>query len=33
LCGSYLQLEALLADRLFDSYAPGRALPAIIAWG
>jgi hypothetical protein len=30
LCGSYLQLESLLADRLFDIYAPGRALPAII---
>jgi hypothetical protein len=33
LCGSYLQLEALLSERLFDSYAPGRALPGIIAWG
>lgn len=33
LCGSYLQLEALLAERLFDIYAPGRALPAIVAWG
>jgi Acyl-CoA dehydrogenase, C-terminal domain len=32
LCGSYLQLEALLGERLFDIYAPGRALPAIIAW-
>ncbi|MGH3641587.1 MAG: acyl-CoA dehydrogenase family protein [Mycobacterium sp.] len=32
LCGSYQQLEALLADRLFDDYAPGRALPAIVAW-
>jgi len=30
LCGSYLQLESALADRLFDIYAPGRALPAII---
>ncbi|WP_083063350.1 acyl-CoA dehydrogenase family protein [Mycobacterium arosiense] len=30
LCGSYAQLESLLADRLFDTYAPGRALPAII---
>ncbi|MGV0793209.1 acyl-CoA dehydrogenase family protein [Mycolicibacterium sp. XJ1819] len=29
LCGSHLQLEALLADRLFDIYMPGRALPAI----
>jgi len=32
LCGSYHQLEALLAERLFDIYSPGRALPAIIAW-
>lgn len=32
LCGSYQQLEALLAERLFDIYAPGRALPAIVAW-
>ncbi|MCT7657126.1 acyl-CoA dehydrogenase family protein [Mycobacterium deserti] len=32
LCGSYLQLESLLADRLFDIYEPGRALPAIISW-
>ncbi|WP_082953587.1 MULTISPECIES: acyl-CoA dehydrogenase family protein [unclassified Mycobacterium] len=30
LCGSYSQLESLLADRLFDTFAPGRALPAII---
>ncbi|EHI12982.1 acyl-CoA dehydrogenase family protein [Mycolicibacterium thermoresistibile] len=30
LCGSYLQLESLLADRLFDVHAPERALPAII---
>ncbi|OCB26416.1 acyl-CoA dehydrogenase [Mycobacterium malmoense] len=30
LCGSYLQLESLLADRLFNTHAPGRALPAII---
>ncbi|WP_233214856.1 acyl-CoA dehydrogenase family protein [Mycobacterium sp. 4858] len=30
LCGSYLQLESLLADRLFNTYAPGRTLPAII---
>lgn len=33
LCGSYLQLEASLAERLFEVYAPGRALPAIVAWG
>lgn len=32
LCGSYLQLEALLGERLFDIYAPGRALPAIVTW-
>lgn len=32
LCGSYLQLESLLADRLFDIYAPGRALPTIVNW-
>jgi alkylation response protein AidB-like acyl-CoA dehydrogenase len=32
LCGSYQQLEALLAERLFESYSPGRALPAIISW-
>ena len=31
LCGSYQQLEALLADRLFDSYSPGRALPAVVS--
>ncbi|BCO34257.1 acyl-CoA dehydrogenase [Mycobacterium heckeshornense] len=33
LCGSYQQLEALLADRLFETYSPGRALPAIIDLG
>jgi alkylation response protein AidB-like acyl-CoA dehydrogenase len=33
LCGSYHQLEVLLAERLFEIYSPGRALPAIIAWG
>jgi hypothetical protein len=33
LCGSYQQLEGLLAERLFDIYSPGRALPAIIDWG
>lgn len=33
LCGSYQYLEALLADRLFDAYAPGRALPTMICWG
>lgn len=30
LCGSYQQLEMLLAERLFDIYEPGRALPTII---
>ena len=33
LCGSHHQLEGLLAERLFEIYAPGRALPAIITWG
>ena len=32
LCGSYQQLEALLADRLFAGDSPGRALPAIVSW-
>jgi hypothetical protein len=32
LCGSYQQLEALLAERLFDDYVPDRALPAIVSW-
>ncbi len=32
LCGSYSQLESVLAERLFDIYAPGRALPAIVNW-
>jgi hypothetical protein len=32
LCGSYLKLESMLAERLFDIYAPGRALPAIVNW-
>jgi hypothetical protein len=31
LCGSYQQLEALLADRLFEDYSPGQALPALVA--
>ena len=30
LCGSYQQLETLLADRLFESFTPGLALPAIV---
>ncbi|MGB7165643.1 MAG: acyl-CoA dehydrogenase, partial [Mycobacterium sp.] len=32
LCGSHDQLEALLGERLFEIYAPGRALPAIVSW-
>jgi Acyl-CoA dehydrogenase, C-terminal domain len=32
LCGSHDQLEALLGEQLFDSYAPGRALPAVVSW-
>jgi hypothetical protein len=32
LCGSHLQPEALLGERLFDNYSPGCALPAIVAW-
>jgi alkylation response protein AidB-like acyl-CoA dehydrogenase len=32
LCGSYQQLEAQLADRLFEDGAPGQALPAIVSW-
>lgn len=32
LCGSYQRLEVLLAERLFDIYSPGRALPNIISW-
>ncbi|CAN5425345.1 hypothetical protein BH09ACT8_BH09ACT8_34700 [soil metagenome] len=31
LCGSHQQLEALLAEHLFETYTPGQALPAIIA--
>jgi alkylation response protein AidB-like acyl-CoA dehydrogenase len=31
LCGSHQQLEALLAEHLFETYSPGQALPAIIA--
>jgi hypothetical protein len=31
LCGSYQQLEALLADRLFAGDSPGQALPAIVS--
>jgi Acyl-CoA dehydrogenase, C-terminal domain len=36
LCGSHDQLEALLAERLFEDseedWAPGRALPAVVTW-
>lgn len=32
LCGSHRQLEAQLAERLFEIYSPGRALPAITTW-
>jgi hypothetical protein len=32
LCGSHDQLDALLGERLFEIYAPGRALPAIVTW-
>jgi len=32
LCGSYDQLESFLGGRLFDTYAPGRALPAVVTW-
>ena len=32
LCGSHQYLETLLGDRLIDAYAPGRALPTMIAW-
>ena len=36
LCGSHDQLEALLAERLFEDsdedWAPGRALPAVVGW-
>lgn len=31
LCGSYQQLEVLLADRLFAGDSPGRALPAVVS--
>jgi len=33
LCGSHHHLEALLGERLFETHAPGRALPAIVTWG
>jgi hypothetical protein len=32
LLGSYQQLEALLADRLFEDHPRGQALPAIVSW-
>jgi alkylation response protein AidB-like acyl-CoA dehydrogenase len=31
LCGSHLQREALLGDRLFEMHPPTRPLPAIVA--
>jgi hypothetical protein len=33
LCGSYQRLEAQLADRLFEDYSPGDALPALVSLG
>lgn len=32
LCGSPDQLESFLGERLFETYAPGRALPAVVTW-
>ncbi len=32
LCGSHDQLDALLGEQLFESYAPGHALPAVVSW-
>ncbi|MGI9164680.1 MAG: acyl-CoA dehydrogenase family protein [Mycobacterium sp.] len=32
LCGSYQDLEARIADQLFNDYSPGSALSAIAAW-
>jgi hypothetical protein len=32
LCGSHDRLEALLAERLFEDHAPGRALPTVVTW-
>ena len=32
LCGSPDQLEELLGEQLFDSFAPGSALPAVVTW-
>lgn len=32
LFGSFQHIEAHLADRLFESDSPGRALPALVAW-
>jgi hypothetical protein len=32
LCGSYQQLETLIAQQLFDSYSPGQPVPMLTAW-
>jgi hypothetical protein len=32
LCGSYQQLEALLAERLFGNHSSANALPAVVSW-
>jgi hypothetical protein len=32
LCGSSSQIDGLLGERIFEDYAPGRALPTIISW-
>lgn len=32
LCGSHDQLESFLGGRLFETCAPGRALPAVVTW-
>lgn len=32
LCGSHDQLESFLGEQLFETYAPGRALPAVVTW-
>lgn len=32
LCGSHDHLEEFLGDHLFESYQPGRALPAVVSW-
>ena len=32
LCGSHDQLESLLGERLFETYTPDQALPAVVTW-